>query len=70
MWLSERFVFGRASGLEEFGHVESIQHGLFQYFAAPIILYGVLGGIMGVTGYLKGAKEDLKSDTEAKGDTP
>jgi hypothetical protein len=25
---------------------------------------------MGVTGYLKGAKEDLKSDTEAKGDTP
>jgi Fe-S-cluster-containing dehydrogenase component len=48
---------------------ESIQHGLFQYFAAPIILYAALGGIMGVTGYLKGAKEDLKSDTEAKGDS-
>ena len=48
---------------------EAIQHGLFQYFAAPIILYGVLGGIMGITGYLKAAKEDLKSTTEEKGDT-
>jgi hypothetical protein len=33
---------------------ESIQHALLQYFAAPIILYGVLGGIMGLTGYLNG----------------
>jgi hypothetical protein len=47
---------------------ESIQHGLFQYFAVPIILYGVLGGIMGLTGYLKSAKEDLKSTTVEKGD--
>jgi hypothetical protein len=49
---------------------ESIQHGLFQYFAAPIILYAVLGGIMGLTGYLKGAREDMKSETKTKGETP
>ena len=49
---------------------ESIQHGLFQYFAAPIILFAVLGGIMGVTGYLKSAKEDFKGSTGAKGDRP
>jgi hypothetical protein len=48
---------------------EAIQHGLFQYFAAPIILYGVLGGIMGLTGYLKGAKEDLNHSTAKKGDS-
>jgi hypothetical protein len=41
---------------------------LFQYFAAPIILYAVLGGIMGVTGYLKGAKEDFKRVPGSKGD--
>ena len=48
---------------------EAIQHGLFQYFAAPIILYGVLGGIMGLTGYLKNAKEGLKRSSHAKGDS-
>ena len=49
---------------------EAIQHGLFQYFAAPVILYAVLGGIMGITGYLKGTKEVSKSDREEKGETP
>ena len=48
---------------------EAIQHGLFQYFAAPIILYGVLGAIMGLTGYLKDAKEDLKRTGGGKGIT-
>jgi hypothetical protein len=48
---------------------ETIQHGLFQYFAAPIILYAALGGIMWVTGYLKGTKEVSTSDRSKKGDT-
>ena len=48
---------------------EAIQHGLFQYFAAPIILYGALGGIMGLTGYLKNAKEGLKHSSHEKGDS-
>ncbi|MGB5987490.1 MAG: 4Fe-4S dicluster domain-containing protein [Desulfobacterales bacterium] len=37
---------------------ESIQHGLFQYFAAPIGLYAVLGGIMWVTGFLNTKDRD------------
>jgi len=42
---------------------ESIQHGLFQYFAAPIILYTTLGGIMWGTGMLK-EKEKKENNTE------
>ena len=53
---------------------EAIQHGLFQYFAAPIILYAVLGGIMWGTGYLKNhanqTKIKVKEDSPEKGDTP
>ncbi len=47
---------------------EAIQHGLFQYFAAPIILFATLGGIMSVTGYLKDVKEGSKSVSGDKGD--
>jgi hypothetical protein len=53
---------------------ESIQHGLFQYFAAPVILYAVLGGIMWGTGYLKNhgtpAKIEPEDNVPEKGDTP
>jgi hypothetical protein len=43
---------------------EPIQHSLFQYFAAPIILYTTLGGIMWGTGMLKekDAKKENKTD--------
>jgi Fe-S-cluster-containing dehydrogenase component len=47
---------------------ESIQHGLFQYFAAPIGLYAVLGGIMWFTGFLKGNDSDSAADQPAKGE--
>ncbi|MBT8373029.1 MAG: hypothetical protein KJO34_18840, partial [Deltaproteobacteria bacterium] len=49
---------------------EAIQHGLFQYFAAPIILYGVLGGIMWGTGYLKDSEAKIENETPKKGDNP
>ena len=39
---------------------ETIQHGLFKYFAAPIGLYAALGGIMWVTGFLKNGEKKLK----------
>ena len=47
---------------------EAIQHGMFQYFAAPIALYAVLGGIMWGTGYLKRAmrKTGTHNDTDSK----
>ncbi len=48
---------------------EAIQHGLFQYFAAPIGLFAVLGGIMWATGYLKGSEKGSEDDTEEKGDS-
>jgi hypothetical protein len=32
---------------------EAIQHGMFQYFAAPIGLYAILGGIWYFTGFYK-----------------
>jgi Fe-S-cluster-containing dehydrogenase component len=44
---------------------EAIQHSLFQYFAAPIILFGALGGVMWWTGYLKDSE---KKRTEIKKD--
>ncbi|MEN8244428.1 MAG: 4Fe-4S dicluster domain-containing protein [Thermodesulfobacteriota bacterium] len=43
---------------------ESIQHSLFQYFAAPIGLYAALGGIMWLTGFLKGSQETEKDHSE------
>ncbi len=42
---------------------ESIQHGLFQYFAAPIILFVTLGGIMWGTGMHK-KKEKPETDSQ------
>ena len=48
---------------------EAIQHGLFQYFAAPIILYGTLGGIMWGTGYLKDSKTKIEKE-QPKKETP
>lgn len=47
---------------------EAIQHGLFQYLAAPITLYGVLGGVMWFTGFLKKNGRTAESDTDRKGD--
>jgi len=49
---------------------EAIQHGLFQYFAAPIGLYAVLGGIMWGTGFLKNGKTESTAAQSEKGDTP
>ncbi len=49
---------------------EAIQHGLFQYFAAPIGLYAALGGVMWVTGFLKDAQKEKDEDSSKKGDTP
>jgi hypothetical protein len=36
---------------------EAIQHGLFQYFAAPIGLFAILGAIMWATGFPNGKKD-------------
>jgi Fe-S-cluster-containing dehydrogenase component len=49
---------------------EAIQHGLFHYFAAPIALFSVLGGIMWVSGYLRESvqKPETPSDSDTKGD--
>jgi len=49
---------------------ETIQHGLFQYFAAPIGLYAVLGALMWFTGFLKGTQHEKDGGTSEKGDTP
>lgn len=49
---------------------EAIQHGLFQSFAAPAILFAALGGVMGLTGYLTNRKEKSKTKTPEKGDRP
>jgi len=46
---------------------ESIQHGLFQYFAAPIGLYAVLGGTMWLTGFLKDTRHKATPQIEAPG---
>jgi hypothetical protein len=45
---------------------EAIQHSLFQYFAAPIGLYALLGGIMWVTGFLKATRHQTDKDESAK----
>jgi len=47
---------------------EAIQHGLFQYFAAPIGLYAILGGIMWFTGFLNDKENDTDEGTSDKGD--
>ena len=47
---------------------EAIQHGLFQYFAAPIGLYAVLGGIMWFTGFLNDKQNGTDAGTADKGD--
>ena len=48
---------------------ETIQHGLFQYFAAPIGLYAILGGIMWATGFLNGKTQKTDGGKSEKGDT-
>jgi len=47
---------------------EAIQHGLFQYFAAPIGLYALLGGIMWFTGFLNDKQNGTDAGTADKGD--
>jgi formate dehydrogenase iron-sulfur subunit len=49
---------------------EAIQHGLFQFFAAPVILFAALGGVMGLTGYVKGRKERSQGKPPEEGDKP
>ncbi|MBI5602610.1 MAG: 4Fe-4S dicluster domain-containing protein [Deltaproteobacteria bacterium] len=50
---------------------EAIQHGLFQSFAAPLVLFAALGGVMGLTGYLNNRKERSKAaKPPEKGDRP
>jgi formate dehydrogenase iron-sulfur subunit len=46
---------------------ESIQHSLFQYFAAPGILFAALGGIMGVTTLWQRKKKDQETPSEKEG---
>jgi len=46
---------------------EAIQHGLFQYMAAPIGLYVVLGGIMWLTGFYRNREESTDEDSSGKG---
>lgn len=49
---------------------EKIQHALFQGFAAPIILYSVLGGVMMATGFMKKNGKKKRTDKASeKGDT-
>ena len=50
---------------------EKIQHSLFQYFAAPVILYTFLGGVMMATGFMKNGKKgkQTKEKMSQKGDT-
>jgi formate dehydrogenase iron-sulfur subunit len=47
---------------------EAIQHGLFQSFAAPVILFAALGGVMGLTGYWTNKKERSNGKPTEKGD--
>ena len=48
---------------------ESIQHSLFQYFAAPGILFAALGGIMGVTALWQRKKKDPGPPSEKEGES-
>ena len=47
---------------------EAIQHGLFQYFAAPTILFALLGGTMWFTGFYKKNSRPSQKDSTSKGD--
>ncbi len=49
---------------------EAIQHGIFQYMAAPIGLYIVLGGIMWATGFYRKKNNNNAGDPSQKGDNP
>jgi Fe-S-cluster-containing dehydrogenase component len=46
---------------------ESIQHALFQYFAAPVGLFAVLGGIMWTTGFYRAKRENHNHTEPEKG---
>jgi ferredoxin len=46
---------------------EAIQHGLFQYFAAPVILYVLLGGIMWFTGFNRERQEKQEESCAVEG---
>jgi len=48
---------------------EAIQHGLFQFFAAPAILYALLGGTMWLTGFYRKNNRPAKNGSDAKGDS-
>lgn len=48
---------------------EAIQHGLFQYFAAPAGLFAVLGGIMWFTGFYSNREEPGDEEKPDKGET-
>ena len=47
---------------------ESIQHGLSQYFAAPIALFTVLGTIMGLSNFYKNGKDSKEGDEKNHGE--
>ncbi|MBW1979695.1 MAG: 4Fe-4S dicluster domain-containing protein [Deltaproteobacteria bacterium] len=44
---------------------ETIQHGLFRYFAAPVGLYVLLGGIMWATGFYGKYKDETKKSSNS-----
>jgi len=47
---------------------EAIQHGLFQFFAAPIGLFAVIGGIMGFSNFYQKEQKEPEKSTSEKGD--
>jgi len=46
---------------------EAIQHCLFQYMAAPVGLYVVLGSIMWLTGFYRNKEKGAEEDSSGKG---
>jgi Fe-S-cluster-containing dehydrogenase component len=48
---------------------EAIQHGLFQFFAAPVGLFAVLGGIMWWTGFYRSRQTVASNGKPDKGET-
>ena len=49
---------------------EAIQHGMFQYFATPIGLYAILGGIMWFTGFYRDRNNRSAGKDRVKGGNP
>jgi Fe-S-cluster-containing dehydrogenase component len=49
---------------------EAIQHGMFQYFATPIGLYAILGGIMWFTGFYRDRNNSSAGKDRVKGGNP